>query len=86
MPGVSYGIGIDVNRRQVFQHFSCRDKASLRVFVVPGLQVFLGVATRSVEQVKHFILLILEMVSVTPKFPLDLELPAEEGGVLSVRE
>ena len=86
MPGVSYSIGIDVNRRQVFQHFSCRDKASLRVFVVPGLQVLLGVSACTVKQVEHLVLLVLVVVGITPKFALDLELPAEEGGVLSVRE
>ena len=44
MLGVSYSIRINVNKRQVFQYFSCKDKASLSVFVIPGLQVLLGVS------------------------------------------
>jgi hypothetical protein len=84
MPGISYGIGIDVNGSQVVEHFFCRNETSLRVLVVPGLQVLLGVAARTIEQVKHFVLLILVVVGIAPEFALDLELPAEESGVLSV--
>jgi hypothetical protein len=84
MPGISYSIGIDVNGSQVIEHFFYRNETSLRVLVVPGLQVLLGIAARTIKQVKHFILLILVMVSIIPEFALDLELPVEESGVLSV--
>jgi hypothetical protein len=84
MPGISYGIGIDVNGSQVIEHFFCHNETSLRVLVVPGLQVLLGVAARTIEQVKHFVFLILVVVGIVPEFALDLELPVEESGVLSV--
>jgi hypothetical protein len=84
MPGVSYSIEVDVNKSQVIEHLSCSDETSLRVLVIPGLQVLLGVAARTIEQVKHFVLLILVMVGIVPEFALDLELPVEESGVLSV--
>jgi hypothetical protein len=84
MPGLSYSIGIDVNGSQVVEHFFCCNETSLRVLVVPGLQVLLGVAARTIEQVKHFVLLILVMVSIGSEFALDLELLVEERWVLSV--
>jgi hypothetical protein len=46
--------------------------------------VLLGVAARTIEQVKHFVFLILVMVGIVPEFALDLELLVEESGVLSV--
>jgi hypothetical protein len=49
MPGISYGIGINVNRSQVVEHFFCRNEMSLRVLVVPGLQVLLGVVAHMIE-------------------------------------
>jgi hypothetical protein len=84
MPGISYGIGIDVNGSQVIEHFFCRNETSLRVLVIPGLQVLLGVVARTIEQVKHFVFLILVMVGIVPEFALDLELLVEQSGVLSV--
>jgi len=84
MPGISYNIGIDVNGSQVIEHFFYRNETSLRVLVVLGLQVLLGVAARTIEQVKHFVFLILVMVGIVPEFALDLELLVEESGVLSV--
>jgi hypothetical protein len=46
--------------------------------------VLLGVITRTIKQVKHFVLLILVIVGIIPEFALDLELPVEESGVLSI--
>jgi hypothetical protein len=79
MPGVSYNIGVNVNKSQVVEHLSCNDKTSLRVLVVPGLQVLLGVATCTIEQVKHFVFLILVMVGIKLEFALDLKLLVEES-------
>jgi hypothetical protein len=84
MPGISYSIGINVNRSQVIEHFFYYNETSLRVLVIPGLQVLLGIAARTIEQVKHFVFLILVMVGIVPEFALDLELLIEESGVLSV--
>jgi hypothetical protein len=79
MSGVSYSIGVDVNRSQVIEHLSCNDETSLRVLVVPGLQVLLGIAARMIEQVKHFVFLILVMVGIGSEFALDLELLVKES-------
>jgi len=84
MPGISYGIGIDVNGSQVIEHFFYYNETSLRVLVIPGLQVLLGVAAYTIKQVKHFVLLILVIIGIVPEFALDLELLVKESGVLSV--
>ena len=84
MPGLSYSIGINVNGSQVVEYFFYYNETSPRVLVVPGLQVLLGVAARTIEQVKHFVLLILVIVGIGSEFALDLELPVEECWVLSV--
>jgi hypothetical protein len=44
MPGVLYGIRVNVNRSQVVEYLSCSDETSLRVLIIPGLQVLLGIA------------------------------------------
>ena len=49
MPGVSYSVRINVNRSQVVDHFLSGGEACLRVLVVPGLQVLLGVTGRTVK-------------------------------------
>ena len=84
MSGVSYGIRINVNGSQVVEYFFYYSETSLRVLIIPGLQVLLGVTARTIEQVKHFVLLILVIVGISSEFALDLELPAEERWVLSV--
>ena len=84
MLGVSYSIRINVNGSQVVKYFFYYSETSLRVLVVPGLQVLLGVTTRTIEQVKYFIFLILVIVSISSEFALDLELPVKERWVLSV--
>jgi hypothetical protein len=84
MPGVSYSIGVNVNKSQVIKHLSYNDETSLRVLVVPGLQVLLGIAARTIKQVKHFVLLILVIVGIGSEFALDLELLVKESWVLSV--
>jgi hypothetical protein len=78
MLSVLYSIKVDVNGSQVIEHFFHYKETSLRVLVVPGLQVLLGVAARTIEQVKHFVLLVLVMVSISSEFALDLELPVKE--------
>jgi hypothetical protein len=49
MPGLSYSIGINVNGSQVVEYFFYYNETSPRVLVVPGLQVLLGVAARTIE-------------------------------------
>ena len=49
MPGVSYSIGINVNRSQVVEYLSYSNETSLRVLVVPGLQVLLDIAARTIK-------------------------------------
>jgi len=83
---VSYGIGIDVNGSQVSEHLFGRYKASLRVFVIPGLQVLLGVSNCTVKHIEHFVLLILEVIGIASEFALDLELPTKEHRIPSIRE
>jgi hypothetical protein len=46
--------------------------------------VFLSIAARTVEQVKHLVLLVLVVVGIAPEFALDLKLPAKERRILSV--
>jgi hypothetical protein len=48
--------------------------------------VFLGIATRTIEQVEHLVFLSGVVVGVATELSLDLELPAEERWILSVRE
>ena len=48
--------------------------------------MLLGVAGRTIKQVKHPVLLILEVISVAAELPLDLELPVKKRRVFSVRK
>ena len=47
--------------------------------------MLLGVPNGLIEEVEHLGLLILEMVSIHLKFPLDLELLALESRIDSIR-
>ena len=49
MPGLSYSIGIDVNGSQVVEHFFYYNETSLRVLVIPGLQVLLDITAYIIE-------------------------------------
>jgi hypothetical protein len=79
MPSVLYNIGVNVNKSQVIEHLSCNDETSLRVLVIPGLQVLLGVAAYIIKQVKHFILLILVIIGIKSEFTLDLKFLVKES-------
>ena len=48
--------------------------------------MLLGVSRYMVKQVEHLVFLVLEVIGVASELALDLELPAEERGVPSVRE
>jgi hypothetical protein len=78
MLSVLYSIKVNINGSQVIKHFFHYKETSLRVLVVLRLQVLLSVITRIIEQVKHFIFLILVIVSINLEFALDLELLVKE--------
>ena len=48
--------------------------------------MLLGVSYYTVKQVEYSVLLVLEVIGVASELALDLELPAKECGIPSVRE
>jgi len=68
----------------MLKHLLNAYEAHLRLVIVAGLEVLLGIVSSAIEEVKHFGLLVFVVVSVYPKFALHLELPALKGGISSI--
>ena len=82
---VLYLVRVGVDRGKVFNYLFGRCETSLRVFVVTWLEVLLSIASHIIEQVKHLVFFVLEVICVALEFALDLDLLAEKGRVLTVR-
>jgi hypothetical protein len=68
----------------VLNHSLGTSETHLRLIVILGLEVFLGISSSAIKEVYHFCFLILKVVGVHLEFPLDLELLAFEGRVDSI--
>ena len=69
----------------MLNHLLNTGKAHLRLIVVAGTEVLLGISSSAVKKVKHPGFLVFKMVSVYLEFFLNLELLALEGRVNSIR-
>jgi hypothetical protein len=84
VPGVSHLVGVDVDGCQMLDHLLSSSEAHLRLVVVLGLEVSLGVSSSTVEEVQHFSFFVFKVVGVHPELSLNLEFPAFESRVDSI--
>jgi hypothetical protein len=68
----------------VLDHLLSSGEAYLRLIVVSGLQVFLGISSSTVKEVQHFGFFIFGVVGVHLELSLNLEFPAFESRVDSI--
>ncbi len=84
--GITDLVRVDVDRGKVLDHISSSDKAQRRAVVESGNQVLLYVSSSTIEYVEHLVLLYSKVVGVSSQLAFDLDNPAIESRIFSVRQ